>query len=1339
MAIRLRKLVLLSMWVGVVAGGCAPDQTSAPSASGISIAFVGTGSASIQNDFEDGTTQGWFPFGSPTVANSTDMAFSGTHSLKITNRTATYMGPGVSLTGQLQAGASYKVSLAARLLAGQSPTTLQVTMQRSMSDGTQAYDTVVASTNVTADGWATLSGNYSFTANNVTGLILYVQSASATASFYIDAFSLALGAPAPISYDFEDGTTNPFFAFGPATLANSTAAAFTGTHSLAITGRGASYAGPGVNLQGQLTKGATYQVTMSVRMVTGQPTSTLQATMQRTPTGGSATYDSVATASNVTDQAWVTMSAVYSFSTDNSGLILYVQSSSGTGSFYLDAVSITQLAPPAGPPGNTTGATSTFESNTAEGWTPHYGIGSVTPTTADAHGGTYSLLTTGRSGTYAGPSYDVTNVMFNGSRYNVSLWVKMAPGAENEQLRISLDRHLGSTETFHQVVGNTTVTSGAWVRLQATYDMALANTQVILYVESNAGTSSFYIDDFSITYVPPAIAETNIPSVFQTWSDYFPVGAAVVPSDIQGQSAVLLAKHFNSMTSGNDMKWDATEPSEGNFTFTQADAEVAFATANNMRVRGHTLVWYQQTPAWVFNDASGNLLTPSDATRALLIQRMQNHITNVMQHFGTAVATWDVVNEPIDETQSDGLRRNNWYNLIGPDYIAIALNAARAASPTAKLYINDYNTTIPAKQAALLTLVNNLKAAGAPLDGIGHQMHSNVEFPSPQSLIDTVNAFNAAGVENSITEMDVSIYSGSYPTPFTSYTDIPQSRHVMVGYSYMGFFQALKSLKGKVASVTIWGTSDDKTWLNTSTQIDAPLLFDPSLTHKPAYWGVVDPLQLPGADLSAAISAAPTTVPAGQAIAYTITVANNADVNQASYDPTDDDLPATNVVLATAIPAHTVLQALSVPSGWSCAAPPAGASGPVQCTMPSLAVGATATFTMTVSLADCATANASTIVASASVSSSTADPNPAPNNAASASVQVTNTPPVITANGSLTATVECATSYVDPGATATDSCEGPVPVATTSNVNSAQVGSYSVTYNAADKAGDQATPVVRTVNVADTTPPVVMDLGANPMTVECGTGFTDPGATGTDSCAGPLPVVTTGSINAGTPGSSTLVYSATDPSGNLGLTTRVVNVTDTTAPAINPVDLTILAPLVTIVVENGVITVNGQRLPLRWSGSVPVDGHIVSISGGVITVDGHTPSFGGQTIVLLPPNHNYHTFTMADLIASVTDTCDTTTGLASALISQVTSDEAVNSKGSGNTNNDIVIGADCRSVQLRVERDGGGNGRVYTIALHAQDASGNRTATTVQVMVPKDLLTPVVDDGAHYTVVSSCP
>ncbi len=196
-------------------------------------------------------------------------------------------------------------------------------------------------------------------------------------------------------------------------------------------------------------------------------------------------------------------------------------------------------------------------------------------------------------------------------------------------------------------------------------------------------------------------------------------------------------------------------------------------------------------------------------------------------------------------------------------------------------------------------------------------------------------------------------------------------------------------------------------------------------------------------------------------------------------------------------------------------------------------------------------------------------------------------------------TVECATTYVDPGATAADACQGPVPVSAASTVNTSQVGSYAVTYTAADQAGDQATPVVRTVNVTDTTPPVVSVLGANPATVECAKPFVDPGATAADSCAGALAVAETGAVNAGVPGSYLLGYAATDPSGNVGVASRVVNVSDTTAPTMDVVDLTILAKGLTIVVNDGTLTIGGLRFPLNRSGQFNVDGHTITFQGRV--------------------------------------------------------------------------------------------------------------------------------------------
>ena len=129
----------------------------------------------------------------------------------------------------------------------------------------------------------------------------------------------------------------------------------------------------------------------------------------------------------------------------------------------------------------------------------------------------------------------------------------------------------------------------------------------------------------------------------------------------------------------------------------------------------------------------------------------------------------------------------------------------------------------------------------------------------------------------------------------------------------------------------------------------------------------------------------------------------------------------------------------------------------------------------------------------------------------------------------------------------------------------------------------------------------------------------------------------------------------------------------------------------------------------------------------------------GQTIVLGSSNHQYETINLSSLVASASDSCDPTVDLSDVVISQATSDEAENGNGDGNTPNDIVIAPDCKSVQLRAERAGGGNGRVYTITFLVRDTAGNTTTATAKVTVPKSNNgTAAVDDGPQYTVNSSC-
>ena len=160
-----------------------------------------------------------------------------------------------------------------------------------------------------------------------------------------------------------------------------------------------------------------------------------------------------------------------------------------------------------------------------------------------------------------------------------------------------------------------------------------------------------------------------------------------------------------------------------------------------------------------------------------------------------------------------------------------------------------------------------------------------------------------------------------------------------------------------------------------------------------------------------------------------------------------------------------------------------------------------------------------------------------------------NVPPVITLNGSNPDSVELGDTYTDPGATAFDEFHGETPVEASSDVDTSTVGSYTITYTATDLDGNTAT-ATRTVNVVDTTAPVVTVTGDNPQQVEFGSSsYTDAGATVTDA-SGTVAVVTTGDdlVDPDTLGTYTVTYTATDASGNVGTAERTVNVTDTTVP-----------------------------------------------------------------------------------------------------------------------------------------------------------------------------------------------
>ena len=199
------------------------------------------------------------------------------------------------------------------------------------------------------------------------------------------------------------------------------------------------------------------------------------------------------------------------------------------------------------------------------------------------------------------------------------------------------------------------------------------------------------------------------------------------------------------VTAENEMKMNATEPQQNQFSYGAADQIVNHARSRGMSVRGHTLAWHSQQPGWM-ESMSGTALR----------QAMLNHVTQVATHFRGQVVAWDVVNEAFADGSSGGRRDSNLQR-TGNDWIEAAFRAARAADPGAKLCYNDYNTDnwTHAKTQGVYNMVRDFKARGVPIDCVGFQSHFNNESPYVSNYRTTLSSFAALGVDVQITELDI--------------------------------------------------------------------------------------------------------------------------------------------------------------------------------------------------------------------------------------------------------------------------------------------------------------------------------------------------------------------------------------------------------------------------------------------------------------------------------------------------------------------------------------------------------------------------------------------------------
>jgi len=344
------------------------------------------------------------------------------------------------------------------------------------------------------------------------------------------------------------------------------------------------------------------------------------------------------------------------------------------------------------------------------------------------------------------------------------------------------------------------------------------------------------------------------PALKDVFKDDFYVGAALSLDQISGkepEAMGLVAKQFNSITPENILKWEEVHPKPGQYDFEAADRYVAFGEKHKMHIIGHTLVWHNQTPDWVFQDASGK-----PASRETLLERLREHISTVVGRYRGRIHGWDVVNETI---MADGSwRQSKWFEILGEDHVTKAFEFTRQADPDAELYYNDFDLEIRPKYEGVIRLVKGLQAKGIRVDGVGIQGHWFVDRPPMSEIENHFVALAGLGVKLMITELDLGVlpyypleskivdlssFDAETQKKYNPYPNgLPDSEQKELAKRYAELFSLFRKHREKFGRITFWAVHDGQSWRNYWPIIgrtEHPMLFDRRCQPKPALDSVI--------------------------------------------------------------------------------------------------------------------------------------------------------------------------------------------------------------------------------------------------------------------------------------------------------------------------------------------------------------------------------------------------------------------------------------------------------------------------------------------------------------------
>jgi endo-1,4-beta-xylanase len=273
---------------------------------------------------------------------------------------------------------------------------------------------------------------------------------------------------------------------------------------------------------------------------------------------------------------------------------------------------------------------------------------------------------------------------------------------------------------------------------------------------------------------------------------YFGTEVPGNPSTLSYSSIV--KNEFNMLVCENAMKWDATEGSKGNFNYNGGDQVATFCTSNGYKMRGHTMVWYAQTPSWV-----------QGLNRTEMLAAMKNHITTLMNHFKGKILEWDICNECVADGSSS-LRNSFWKSKIGEDFIDSAFVYAHQADTNVYLYYNDYGgeSAGSVKSDYIYNMVKGMKQRGIPIHGVGLQCHLGAPV-NKANISKNIKRLGELGLRVSCTEIDIGNGTGN-PSSWANLVDACTENFNATSFLTWGVSDA-NSWKGSGCNCLIWNTS----------------------------------------------------------------------------------------------------------------------------------------------------------------------------------------------------------------------------------------------------------------------------------------------------------------------------------------------------------------------------------------------------------------------------------------------------------------------------------------------------------------------------------------------------